>query len=45
VKWTDPALAAAAMAGSMENQALLPFIMSMNPESVVLTYQTPVALK
>lgn len=44
VKWTDPALAQAAMEGSMENEALLPFIMSIDPDSMVLTYQTPVDL-
>ena len=44
VKWTDPASAQAAMAGAMENQAVLPFIMSVDPDSMVLTYQTPVDL-
>ncbi len=44
VKWTDSASAQAAMAGAMENQALLPFIMSVDPDSMVLTYQTPVDL-
>ena len=44
VKWTNPALAKAAMAGSMENAALMPFIMSVDPDSIVLTYQTPVDL-
>lgn len=44
VKWTDPALAQAAMEGSMENEAMLPFIMSIDPDSMVLAYQTPVEL-
>lgn len=44
VKWTSPELAQAAMAGSMENEALLPFIMAIDPESMALTYQTPVNL-
>jgi len=45
VKWTNGALAQAAMAGAMENAALLPFIMSIDPEGMVLSYQTPVALQ
>lgn len=44
VKWTDTASAEAAMAGAMENEALLPFIMSVAPDSMVLTYQAPVDL-
>lgn len=44
VKWTSPDLAQAAMAGSMENEALLPFIMAIDPDSMALTYQTPVNL-
>jgi hypothetical protein len=44
VKWTSLELAQAAMAGSMENEALLPFIMVIDPESMALTYQTPVNL-
>ena len=44
VKWTDSALAQAALAGSVENEALLPFIMSIDPDSMALTYKTPVDL-
>jgi hypothetical protein len=44
VKWTSPDLAQAAMAGSMENEALLPFIMASDPDSMALTYKTPVDL-
>ena len=44
VKWTSPELAQTAMAGSMENEALLPFIMAIDPDSIALTYQTPVDL-
>lgn len=44
VKWTSPDMAQAAMAGSMENEALLPFIMSIDPNSMALTYQTPIDL-
>lgn len=44
VKWTSSDMAQAAMAGSMENEALLPFIMSIDPNSMALTYQTPIDL-
>lgn len=44
VKWTSPELAQAAMAGSMENEALLPFIMAIDADSMALTHQTPVNL-
>ncbi len=44
VKWTSPDTAQAAMAGSMENEALLPFIMAIDPDSMALSYQTPVNL-
>lgn len=44
VKWTSPDLAQAAMAGSMENEALQPFIMAIDPDSMALTYKTPVDL-
>jgi hypothetical protein len=33
------------MAASMQNEALLPFIMSIDSDSMVLSYQTPVALE
>ena len=45
VRWTNVAAAQAAMAGSMENQALLPFIMSVDPDTMTLTYQTPIVLE
>lgn len=44
VKWTNAAAAEAAMAASMENEALLPFIMSVDPDTMALTYQRPVVL-
>jgi hypothetical protein len=44
VKWTSPELAQAAMAGSMKNEALLPFIMAIDPDNMALTYQKPVDL-
>lgn len=44
VRWTTADAAQAAMAGSMENEALLPFIMSVDPDSMTLTYQMPVDL-
>jgi hypothetical protein len=44
VKWTSPELAQAAMAGSMDSEALMPFIMTIDPDSMALTYQTPVDL-
>ena len=44
VKWTSPELAQAAVAGSMENEGLLPFIMAIDPDSMALSYQTPVDL-
>lgn len=43
-KWTSAELAQTAMAGSMENEALLPFIMAIDSDSMALTYQTPVDL-
>jgi hypothetical protein len=45
VRWRDAESAQAAMAASMENEALLPFIMSVDPDSMTLTYQTPVVLE
>lgn len=45
VRWSNAEAAQAAMAGSMENEALLPFIMSIDPNSMVLSYQVPVVLK
>lgn len=45
VRWTDTEAAQAAMAASMENEALLPFIMSVDPETMTLTYQVPVVLE
>lgn len=45
VRWTDADAAQAAMAGSMENEALLPFIMSVDPDTMTLTYQTPIVLE
>jgi hypothetical protein len=44
VKWTSLEMAQAAMAGSTENEALLPFIMAIDPDNMALTYQTPVDL-
>lgn len=44
VKWTSPDTAQAAMAGSMEKEALLPFIVAIDPDSMALSYQTPVNL-
>ena len=45
VRWTDADAAQAAMAGSMENEALLPFIMSVDPDTMTLTYQAPIVLE
>lgn len=45
VRWTNADAAQAAMAGAMENAALMPFIMSIDPDSMVLSYQAPVMLK
>ena len=45
VKWTNAEAAQAAMAGAMENEALLPFILSVDPESMVLSYQAPIVLE
>lgn len=45
VKWTDMKAAEAAMAASMENAALLPFIQSIDPDSISLSYQVPVVLE
>ena len=45
VRWTSLDVAQAAMAGAMENAALAPFIMSIDPDSMVLSYQAPVMLK
>jgi hypothetical protein len=46
VSWTSPSLdlTQATMAGSMKNETLLPFIMSIDPNTMALTYQTPVHL-
>jgi len=44
VKWSNAEAAQAAMAASMENEALLPFIMSVDPDSMTLTYERPVVL-
>ena len=44
VRWTDADAAQAAMAGSMENEALLPFITSVHPDTMTLTYQAPIVL-
>lgn len=44
VKWTNAESAEAVMAASMENEALLPFIMSVDPNTMALTYQRPVVL-
>ena len=44
VRWTDVEAAQAAMAASMEIEALLPFIMSVDPGSMTLTYQAPIVL-
>jgi len=45
IRWTDAQAAQAAMAGAMENEALLPFIRSIDPNRIVLSYQVPVVLK
>ncbi|MDV4168239.1 hypothetical protein [Rhodovulum sp. FJ3] len=45
VRWTDTEAAQAAMAASMENEALLPFMMSVDPETMTLTYQVPIVLE
>lgn len=45
VGWTSLDAAQAAMAGAMENAALAPFIMSIDPDSMVLSHQAPVMLK
>ena len=44
VKWSNAEAAQAAVAASMENEALLPFIMSVDPDSMTLTYERPVVL-
>lgn len=44
VRWTNAEAAQAAMAASMENEALLPFIISVDPDSMTLTYERPVVL-
>ena len=45
VRWTDADAAQAAMAESMENEALLPFIMSVDPDTMTLAYQAPIVLE
>jgi|OM-RGC.v1.027065600 hypothetical protein len=45
VRWTNSEAAKTAMAGSMENEALTPFIMSIDPNSMVLSYHIPLVLK
>jgi len=45
VKWTDASSAQAAMEASMENEAFLPFIMAIDPDSISLSYQAPVVLE
>ena len=45
VRWTNAQAAQAAMAGSMENEALLPFIMSVDPDTMTLAYQAPIVLE
>jgi hypothetical protein len=45
VRSTDAQAAQAAVAGSMENEALLPFIISIGPDSMVLSYKLCVILK
>ena len=45
VRWTDADAAQAAMAGSMENEALLPFITSIDLDTMTLTYQAPIMLE
>jgi len=45
VRWTTAEAAQAVMAGSMENETLRPFIMSIDPNSMVISYQVPVLFK
>jgi hypothetical protein len=45
VQWVSADDAQAAMAGSAEKAALKDFIISIDPDSMVLSYQVPVALK
>lgn len=45
VRWTNVASAQAAMSASMANEALLPFIMAIDPDTMTLTYQAPVVLE
>lgn len=45
VRWINAASAQAAMSASMANEALLPFIMAIDPDTMTLTYQAPVVLE
>ena len=45
VRWADANAARAAMAGSRENEALLPFILSVDPDTMTLTYEAPIVLE
>ncbi len=45
VRWTNSEAAQAAMAGAMDHEALVPFITSINPDNMVLSYQAPVLLE
>jgi hypothetical protein len=45
VRWADAESAQAAMAASMDNEALLPFIMSVDSDTMTLTYQLPIVLE
>lgn len=44
VRWANAEAAQDAMGAAMENEALLPFIMSIDPDSMILAYERPVVL-
>ena len=45
VEWADVNIAQAAAAAAMENETMLPFMMAIDPASISLNYQSPLALE
>ena len=45
VEWTNADIAQATAAAAMENETMMPFMMAIDPASISLSYQSPLALE
>ena len=45
VEWTNADIAQTTAAAAMENETMMPFMMAIDPASISLSYQSPLALE